>query len=75
LINFEGDVDPEWIECLNSVLDDNKLYTLPNGERFKLSNQFNIFFECENLTYASPATISRLSIINIDEDYSTNLKG
>ncbi|EGG02025.1 uncharacterized protein MELLADRAFT_110377 [Melampsora larici-populina 98AG31] len=30
---FDSDVNPEWVQNLSSVLDDNKLLTLPSGER------------------------------------------
>lgn len=43
-IIFDGDVDPEWVENLNSVLDDNKLLTLPNGERLSLPPNVMFFF-------------------------------
>ena len=42
-IIFDGDVDPEWVENLNSVLDDNKLFTLPNGERLAIPPNVSIF--------------------------------
>lgn len=37
-IIFNGDVEPEWAEALNSALDDNRLLTLPNGVGVKLGN-------------------------------------
>ena len=62
-IVFDGDVDPEWAENLNSVLDDNKLLTLPNGERISIPNNVRLLFEVETLKYATLATVSRCGMV------------
>ncbi|KEY71002.1 hypothetical protein S7711_00838 [Stachybotrys chartarum IBT 7711] len=67
-IVFDGDVDPEWVENLNSVLDDNKLLTLPNGERLNLPPNVRIMFEVETLKYATLATVSRCGMVWFSED-------
>ncbi|CAG8531180.1 10166_t:CDS:10, partial [Acaulospora colombiana] len=78
-IIFDGDVDPEWVENLNSVLDDNRLLTLPNGERLSLPGNVRIMFEVENLKYATLATVSRcgmevVTLKMIYHNYLENLK-
>ena len=45
----DGDIDPEWIESLNSVLDDNHLLTLPTGERISFGSNVNFIFETSEL--------------------------
>uniref|UniRef100_A0A8B9SHL9 Cytoplasmic dynein 2 heavy chain 1 n=1 Tax=Anas platyrhynchos TaxID=8839 RepID=A0A8B9SHL9_ANAPL len=69
----DGDIDPEWIESLNSVLDDNKLLTMPSGERIQFGSNVNFIFETHDLSCASPATISRMGMIFLsDEDIDLN---
>lgn len=63
---FDGDVDAVWVENMNSVMDDNKLLTLPNSERIRLQSHSRLLFEVFDLQYASPATISRCGMVYVD---------
>jgi dynein heavy chain len=65
-IIFDGDVDALWVENMNSVMDDNKLLTLPNGERIRLQTYCKLLIEVFDLQYASPATISRCGMTYMD---------
>ncbi|KAI8842138.1 dynein heavy chain and region D6 of dynein motor-domain-containing protein [Chytridium lagenaria] len=64
----DGDIDPEWVESLNSVLDDNRLLTMPNGERIQFGPNINFIFETHNLKFASPATVSRMGMIYLSDE-------
>jgi len=66
-ILYDGDVDALWIENMNSVMDDNKLLTLTNGERIRLEKHCAMLFEVFDLQYASPATVSRCGMLYVDD--------
>jgi dynein heavy chain len=63
---LDGDIDTMWIESLNTVMDDNKVLTLASNERIALQPSMRLLFEIANLTYASPATVSRAGILFVN---------
>ncbi|XP_071080158.1 dynein axonemal heavy chain 6-like [Haliotis cracherodii] len=63
---LDGPVDTLWVENLNTVLDDSKVLCLASGERISLTPGMRILFEVDNLSQASPATISRCAMVYMD---------
>ncbi|KAJ9067521.1 Cytoplasmic dynein 1 heavy chain 1 [Entomophthora muscae] len=56
------------VENLNSVLDDNRLLNLPNGERLGLPPNVRVMFEVEDLRQATLATVSRCGMVWYSND-------
>lgn len=67
-IILDGDLDANWIESMNSVMDDNKLLTLASNERISLKPHMRLIFEIRDLRFATPATVSRAGILYISDD-------
>jgi len=65
---LDGDLDANWIESMNSVMDDNKMLTLASNERIPLKPHMKMIFEIRDLKHATPATVSRAGILYISTD-------
>lgn len=38
----DGDLDANWVESMNSVMDDSRLLTLPSNERIRLLQHMKV---------------------------------
>ncbi|CAD8154161.1 unnamed protein product [Paramecium pentaurelia] len=69
---FDGAVETEWIETMNSALDNSKRLCLTNGCIINLN--CSMIFEVDSLKGATPSTISRCGILYISDDPLLGLK-
>ena len=67
-IVLDGDLDANWIESMNSVMDDNRMLTLANNGRINLKDCMRLLFEIRDLEFSTPATVSRAGILYISDD-------
>lgn len=61
---FDGPIRSTWIEDFNSILDDNRQLCLVSGERIRIPPSFKFIFETDSIEEATPATLTRVFLIN-----------
>ena len=64
---FDSDLDSDYSEVLNSVFDDNKLLSLPNGDHLHIPNNIHFIFETNTIENVTPATITRCGLLWFSE--------
>ena len=60
---LDGDLDTDWIESMNSLMDDNRVLTLASNERIVLQPSMRLLFETDSLLNATPASVTRAGVI------------
>mmetsp|Transcript_25005 Transcript_25005/g.85566 ORF Transcript_25005/g.85566 Transcript_25005/m.85566 type:complete len:4525 (+) Transcript_25005:136-13710(+) len=67
-IILDGDIDAEWIESMNTVMDDNKMLTLASNERIALTGSMRLLLEINHMNHCSPATVTRGGVIYLNQE-------
>ncbi len=62
---FDGPGHTDWIENLNTVLDENQMLCLTNGRRINIPRTFCFLFEMSDMMFINPSTISRCGVLYV----------
>lgn len=61
---FDGPLDEEWADNLNTALDNQVTLFLANRQSLSISQKISFIFEVESLGHASPAMVSRCGVVH-----------
>lgn len=64
---LDGDIDPDWVEAMNTVMDDNKVLTLENNDRIMMTPSMRMILEVEDMRNATLATATRGGCLMVNE--------
>ena len=56
---MDGPLNVSWVDHFSSVLDDNRVLNIDNGDQLPLSPNVKVLFETDELAEASPAIVAR----------------
>ncbi|MEN2497593.1 MAG: dynein heavy chain [Marteilia pararefringens] len=73
-IILSGHLDADWMESINSLLDDSKCLTLPNGEIIYVRPEMRLFFLTDSLSNLSLASISRCSTLVLSSNSFSSIE-
>jgi dynein heavy chain len=73
-LHLDGPVDYNWVENLNSALDETAKMSLPSGEQIVMSQDMAILLETNSMRNMTPATVSRCGLVCLDPQQSCDTK-
>ncbi|XP_025095393.1 dynein heavy chain domain-containing protein 1-like isoform X2 [Pomacea canaliculata] len=67
---LDGDLDSSWMDGMKTLFDGDHCLSLANGESIQLKDTTFLIFETSSLIDASPAAVSRCTVVNFGETTS-----